>query len=67
MNLETKLTEISPNLSGNASIAIDMAYVSEAAPPSAESAVNRKLNTMNTVLLEIQAQKLKARKRKRDL
>lgn len=67
LHIRNKLTEISPNLSGNSSIAIDMAEVSEAAPPSAESALNRKLNTMNTVLLEIQAQKLKARKRKCDL
>lgn len=41
-----------------------MAEVSEAAPPNAESALNRKLKTMNSVLLEIQAPKLKARKRK---
>ena len=67
LNIRNKLTETSPNLSGNSSIAIDMAEVSKAAPPSAESDLNRRLNTTNTVLLEIQAQKLKARKRKCDL
>jgi len=51
MNTRNKLTEAIPNLSGNSSIAIDMAEVSEAAAPNAESAINRKLNMMNSVSL----------------
>jgi len=53
-----KLTEAIPNLSWNNSIAVDMTEVSEAAPPNAESALDRKLNTMNSLLPEIQAPKL---------
>jgi len=59
---KTKLTEAIANLSGNSSIAIDMAEVSQAVPPNAPSALNRKLNTTNSVVAETQAQKLKARK-----
>ena len=57
--IRNKHTEAIPNLSGNASITIDMVAVSEAAPPKAESALNRKLNMTNSFVLEIQAQKLK--------
>jgi len=35
-----------------------MTEVSEAAPPNAESARDRKLNTMNSLVPEIQAPKL---------
>lgn len=59
---KNKLTEAIPNLSGNSSITIDIAEVSQAAPPNAPSALNRKLNTTNSVGAEIQAQKLKPRK-----
>ena len=57
-----KRTEAIPILSGNSSIAIHMIAVSEAAPPNAENDLNRKLNTTNSVVLEIQTQKLKERK-----
>ena len=60
-----KRTEAIPILSGNSSIAIHMIAVSEAAPPNAENDLNRKLNTINSVVLGIQAQKLKERKKER--
>ena len=64
LNIINKHTVAIAILSGNSSITIDMAAVSEAAPPNAESALNRKLNMTNSVVLEIQAQKLKAKEGK---
>ena len=46
-------------LFGNCSIVMDIAEVSEAAPPMAEVVLNRKQKTTNTVLSEILPQNLK--------
>lgn len=40
---KNKLTEAIPNLSGNSSITIDIAEVSQAAPPNAPSALTGSL------------------------
>jgi len=41
-----------------------MTEVSEAAPPNAESALDRKLNAMNSLVPEIQAPKLSMQEKK---
>ena len=55
-------TVTAPTLFGNSSSNMDMAAVSQAAPPMAEVARNTKQKTMNTVRSDIMPQNLKKTK-----